>query len=124
MEYRRLGNSGLRISELSLGTMTFGTSGSSQAVLGSTTIADARRQVDIALDAGVNLIDTADVYADGASEQVVGEVIRGRRERLLVATKARFATGPGPNDAGLSRHHLLEACDASLQRLGVDHNDL
>jgi aryl-alcohol dehydrogenase-like predicted oxidoreductase len=124
MEYRCLGKSGLRVSELTLGTMTFGTRGESAALLGSTTVVEARRQVDVALDAGVNLIDTADVYAGGASEEFVGEAIRGRRERLLVATKARFLTGPGPNDAGLSRHHLLEACDASLRRLGVDHVDL
>jgi aryl-alcohol dehydrogenase-like predicted oxidoreductase len=104
--------------------MTFGTTGGAETMLGSTSVADARRQVDLALDAGVNLVDTADVYADGASEEFVGEAIRGRRQRLLVATKARFATGAGPNDAGLSRHHLVAACEASLRRLGVDHIDL
>src|SRR5262249_44033165 len=124
MEYHRLGRSGLRVSELSLGTMTFGTAGQAKERLGSATVAEARRQVDIALDAGVNLIDTADVYSDGVSEQFVAEAIRGRRDRLLIATKARFSTGPGPNDAGLSRHHLVEACDASLGRLGVEHIDL
>ncbi len=124
MEYRQLGRSGLRVSEVSLGTMSFGTSGEDASVLGSTDVAAARRQVDLCLDAGVNLIDTADVYAAGASEEVVGEAIRGRRDRLLVATKARFSTGSGPNDAGLSRHHLIEACEQSLRRLGLDHIDL
>jgi aryl-alcohol dehydrogenase-like predicted oxidoreductase len=84
----------------------------------------ARRQIDMALDAGVNLIDTADVYSDGASEEVVGEAVKGRRDQLLIATKARFEMGPGPNDAGLSRHHLIEACEASLRRLQTDHIDL
>lgn len=124
MEYRQLGRSGLRISEVSLGTMTFGTTGSDAATIGSTDVSSARRQLDLCLDAGVNLIDTADVYAGGASEEVVGEIIRGRRERILVATKARFATGLGPNEAGLSRHHLIAACEASLRRLGIDHIDL
>jgi aryl-alcohol dehydrogenase-like predicted oxidoreductase len=114
----------LRVSELALGTMTFGTTGGDASVLGSTDVSCARRQLDLCLDAGVNLIDTADVYADGASEEVVGEIIRGRRERLLVATKVRFATGAGPNDAGLSRHHVVEACERSLKRLGIEHIDL
>jgi aryl-alcohol dehydrogenase-like predicted oxidoreductase len=124
MEYRQLGSSGLRVSAVTLGTMTFGTSGELASVIGSTSVSEARRQLDLCLDAGVNLVDTADVYADGASEEVVGEVIRGRRDRLLVATKARFATDEGPNDAGLSRHHLIAACEQSLRRLGVDHIDL
>jgi len=112
------------VSELTLGTMTFGTAGASERMLGSTTTGEARRQVDLALGAGVNLIDTADVYAGGASEEFVGEAIRGRRDSLLIATKARFPTGDGPNEAGLSRHHLVRACEASLRRLGVDHIDL
>jgi aryl-alcohol dehydrogenase-like predicted oxidoreductase len=123
MDYRQLGRSGLRVSALSLGTMTFGGRGDFTMV-GSTGTADARRLVDQALDAGVNLIDTADVYSDGLSEEIVGEVIRGRREGLLVATKARMEMGQGPNDAGLSRQHLIEGCEASLRRLGVDHIDL
>jgi aryl-alcohol dehydrogenase-like predicted oxidoreductase len=123
MEYRQLGRSGLRVSCLSLGTMTFGGRGAF-GVVGTTDVAEARRQVDQALDAGVNLIDTADIYSTGLAEDIVGQVIRARRDRLLLATKARFALGDGPNDAGLSRQHLIDACDASLRRLQVDHIDL
>jgi aryl-alcohol dehydrogenase-like predicted oxidoreductase len=123
MEYRQLGRSGLRVSALTLGTMTFGGTGAFQQV-GSTDREGARRIVDRSLDAGINLIDTADVYSGGLSEEIVGSVIEGRRERLLIATKARFRMGDGPNDAGLSRHHLIRACEASLRRLGVDHIDL
>jgi aryl-alcohol dehydrogenase-like predicted oxidoreductase len=124
MEYRQLGRSGLHLSELGLGTMTFGQKGDGEARLGSIDVNGARRQLDLCLDRGVNLIDTADVYADGASEEIVGKIIQGRRDRLIVATKARFATGPGPHDAGLSRQHLIAACEASLRRLSVDHIDL
>jgi aryl-alcohol dehydrogenase-like predicted oxidoreductase len=123
MEYRQLGRSGLRISALTLGTMTFGGRGQFQAV-GQTDLDGARRQIDMALDAGVNTIDTADVYSDGAAEEIVGHALEGRRDRVLLATKARFPMGPGPNDAGLSRHHLIEACEASLRRLRTDHIDL
>ena len=123
MKYRQLGRSGLRVSELTLGTMGFGGSGKFRDV-GEIDVDGARRQVDMALDAGVNLIDTADVYSAGASEEVVGEVVKGRRDKVLIATKARFEMGPGPNDAGLSRHHLIEACEASLRRLQTDHIDL
>src|SRR5664279_2480252 len=123
MEYRQLGRSGLRFSSMALGTMTFGGRGDF-GMVGSTGSADARRLVDQALDAGVNLIDTANVYSQGLSEEMVGEAIRGRRDGLLVATKARMAMGDGANDAGLSRQHLIEGCEASLRRLGVDHIDL
>ncbi len=123
MNYRQLGRSGLRVSCLSLGTMTFGGRGVFGKV-GATQSTEARRQIDQCLEAGVNLIDTADVYSDGLSEEIVGEAIRGRRDRLLIATKARMAMGSGANDAGLSRQHLIEACEASLRRLGVDHIDL
>jgi aryl-alcohol dehydrogenase-like predicted oxidoreductase len=123
MEYRQLGRSGLRVSALTLGTMTFGGSGSF-AQVGSTQVDEARRQLDQCLDAGVNLVDTADVYSDGLSEEIVGQVVAGRRDRVLLATKARFAMGDGPNDAGLSRHHLIRACEASLRRLRADHIDL
>jgi aryl-alcohol dehydrogenase-like predicted oxidoreductase len=123
MDYRQLGASGLRVSALSLGTMTFG--GRDRfASVGTTDVAAATRQIDLCLDVGVNLIDTADVYSDGLSEQILGEAIKGRRDKLLVATKARFPMGSGPNDAGLSRHHLIAACEASLRRLGTDHIDL
>ncbi len=123
MEYRQLGRSGLRVSALTLGTMTFGGRGHWTRV-GATEVDTATRQVDMCLDAGVNLIDTADVYSDGLSEEVVGKTLKGRRDRVLIATKARFAMGDGPNDAGLSRHHLIRACEASLRRLGTDYIDL
>ena len=123
MEYRTLGSSGLRVSALTLGTMTFGGQGGFAAV-GSTGVAEARRQVDQCLDAGVNLIDTADVYSGGVSEEIVGEVLQGRRDDFLVATKVRMPMGPGPNDAGLSRHHIIAGCEASLRRLRTDHIDL
>jgi aryl-alcohol dehydrogenase-like predicted oxidoreductase len=123
VEYRTLGASGLKISVLTMGTMTFGGTGGFASV-GSTGVDDARRQVDLCLEAGVNLIDTADVYSDGLSEEIVGQVLRGRRDEVLVATKVRMAMGPGPNDAGLSRHHILAGCEASLRRLGTDHIDL
>jgi aryl-alcohol dehydrogenase-like predicted oxidoreductase len=123
MRYRQLGRSGLRVSELTLGTMGFGGSGRF-ADVGDIGVAEAQRQLDMCLDAGVNLVDSADAYSDGASEEVLGEALKGRRDRMLVATKARFPTGPGPNDQGLSRHHLIAACEDSLRRLQVDHIDL
>jgi aryl-alcohol dehydrogenase-like predicted oxidoreductase len=85
---------------------------------------EARRQVDMCLDAGVNLIDTADVYSGGLAEEILGEVLRGRRDRVLVASKVRMGMGPDPNDAGLSRHHVISGCEASLRRLGTEHIDL
>jgi aryl-alcohol dehydrogenase-like predicted oxidoreductase len=106
-----------------MGTMTFGGKGSFAAV-GSTGVDEARRQIDLCLDRGVNLIDTADVYSGGASEEILGEVVKGRREDVLLATKVRFGVGPGPNDAGLSRHHIIRGCEASLRRLGTDYIDL
>src|SRR5580693_1156887 len=123
MEYRQLGRSGLRISVLTMGTMTFGGRGPF-ANVGSTGVAEARRQVDMCLDAGINLIDTADVYSAGLSEEIVGEALDGRRDRALLATKVRMEMGEGPNDAGLSRHHVITGCEASLRRLRTDHIDL
>ncbi len=123
MEYRILGRSGLKVSVLTLGTMTFGGRGDFGKV-GSTDAEGARRLVDLCVDAGVNVIDTADVYSDGLSEKIVGEAIAGKRDQLIVATKARFPMGSGPNHRGLSRHHLVRACEASLMRLGVEHIDL
>jgi aryl-alcohol dehydrogenase-like predicted oxidoreductase len=123
MDYRQLGASGLRVSALTLGTMTFG--GRDQfADVGSTDVAGATRQIDLCLDRGVNFIDTANVYSRGLSEEIVGQAIKGRRDRVLLATKARMPMGAGPNDAGLSRHHLIAECEASLRRLNVDHIDL
>jgi aryl-alcohol dehydrogenase-like predicted oxidoreductase len=123
MDYRQLGRSGLRFSELILGTMGFGGSGQFRDV-GTIDLTGAQRQIDLALDVGVNVIDTADIYSTGASEEIIGRALSGRRDQVLLATKARFAMGPGPNDAGLSRHHLIEACEASLRRLQTDHIDL
>jgi aryl-alcohol dehydrogenase-like predicted oxidoreductase len=123
MEYRALGRHGLQVSVLTMGTMTFGGKGGFAAV-GNTDVDEARRQVAMCLDAGINLIDTADVYSDGASEEIVGEVLSGRRDEVLVATKVRFPMGPGPNDAGLSRHHVISGCEASLRRLRTDYIDL
>src|SRR3954468_14056595 len=123
MEHRQLGRSGLRVSALTLGTMTFGGRGPF-ANVGSTGVDGARHQIDMCLDAGVNLIDTADVYSGGHSEEIVGEALAGRRDRVLLATKARMPMGDGPNDAGLSRHHVIAGCEASLRRVKVDHIDL
>jgi aryl-alcohol dehydrogenase-like predicted oxidoreductase len=123
MEYRALGRSGLRVSVLTMGTMTFGGTGAF-ADVGSTDVEEAERQVDMCLDAGVNLIDTADVYSSGLAEEILGQVLRGRRDRVLVGTKVRMGMGRGPNDSGLSRHHIISGCEASLRRLGTDHIDL
>jgi aryl-alcohol dehydrogenase-like predicted oxidoreductase len=124
MEYRQLGRSGLRVSTLTLGTMGFG-GGGNFADVGDNDVADARRQLDLCRDHGVNLVDTADVYSDGRSEEIVGEALEGHRDDWLVATKVRFPMSPeGPNDAGLSRHHILRGAEASLRRLRTDHIDL
>ncbi|MGI9049019.1 MAG: aldo/keto reductase [Rubrobacteraceae bacterium] len=123
MEYRRLGNSGLFVSALTLGTMTFGGRGKF-GMVGSTDVATATRQVDMCIDAGVNLFDTADMYSDGESEEILGQALEGRRDRVLLATKARMPVGEGPNETGLSRYHLIRQCEASLRRLKTDHIDL
>jgi aryl-alcohol dehydrogenase-like predicted oxidoreductase len=123
MEYRQLGRSGLRVSTISLGTMTFGGAGGFAAV-GHTDLDEARRILDRCIDAGVNLVDTADIYSDGASEEIVGEIVKGRRENLLLATKCRFPSEPGPNGAGSSRHHIVRSVDASLRRLKTSYIDL
>jgi aryl-alcohol dehydrogenase-like predicted oxidoreductase len=123
MDYRQLGRSGLRVSSLCLGTMTFGGHGAF-ADVGSTDVQGARRQIDLCLDAGVNIIDTADVYSGGLAEEILGEALGTKRDQVLLATKARMPMGDGPNDAGLSRQHLVKACEASLRRLGTDHIDL
>jgi len=106
-----------------MGTMTFGGTGGFASV-GSTGVDEARRQVDLCLDAGINLIDTADVYSAGLSEEIVGQVLAGRRDEVLLATKVRMPMGDGPNDAGLSRQHIIAGCEASLCRLGTDHIDI
>jgi aryl-alcohol dehydrogenase-like predicted oxidoreductase len=123
MEYRQLGRSGLRVSTVTLGTMGFGGTGFAE-VVGQIDVEGARRQIALARDAGVNLIDTADAYSAGLSEEIVGKALGGARDEVLVATKVRMPMGAGPNDAGLSRHHLIEGCEASLRRLRTDHIDL
>jgi aryl-alcohol dehydrogenase-like predicted oxidoreductase len=123
MEYRRLGRSGLFVSALTLGTMTFGGQGGFSKV-GATDVAGARRQVDMCLEAGVNHFDTANIYSGGESEEILGEAISGRREDLILATKVRMSVGDGPNDTGLSRHHIIRQCEQSLRRLGTDYIDL
>jgi aryl-alcohol dehydrogenase-like predicted oxidoreductase len=123
VEYRQLGRSGLRISAMTLGTMGFG-GGGVFAKVGTGGVEDARRQIDLALEAGVNMIDTADVYSMGKTEEIVGQALGSRRDDVILATKARFQMGDGANDAGLSRHHLVRACEASLRRLRTDYIDL
>jgi aryl-alcohol dehydrogenase-like predicted oxidoreductase len=124
MEYRSLGRSGLMVPELCFGTGTFGGTNEFFAAWGSTDVAEATRLVDICLEAGCNFFDTADIYSNGASEEVLGKAIEGRRDKVLVATKATFRTKKGPNGLGSSRYHLIRACEASLKRLGVDYIDL
>ena len=124
MEHRRLGHSGLRVPVLSFGTGTFGGGNDFFKAWGSTDAAGASRLVDVCLEHGVSMFDSADVYSDGLAEQILGQAIKGRRDRLLISTKATFPTGEGANDYGSSRFHLLEAMDKALKRLGVDHVDL
>ncbi len=124
MEFRQLGASGFRVPVLSFGTGTFGGKGEFFGAWGSTDVAEAKRLVDICLDAGLNMFDSADVYSDGVAESVLGEAIKGRRDRVLISTKATFRSGEDPNDVGSSRYHLLKACDAALKRLGTDYIDL
>ncbi|MAP94324.1 MAG: aldo/keto reductase [Ponticaulis sp.] len=124
MEYRQLGRSGLRVSELSFGAGTFGGSGPLFSHWGTSEGAEARRIIDICIAHGVNLFDTADVYSDGASETVLGEAIKGRRDKVLLSTKLALPMGDGPNDYGTSRHRLTAGTEASLKRLGTDHIDV
>jgi aryl-alcohol dehydrogenase-like predicted oxidoreductase len=123
MEYRQLGGSGLRVPVLSLGTATFGGS-SDPGSWGDTDEAGATRIVDIALDAGLNFFDTADMYSSGRSEEVLGTAIRKRRDQVIIGTKATQRAGDGVNDVGSSRYHLTEALEGSLRRLGTDHVDV
>ena len=124
MQYRTLGRSGLKVSTLTMGTMTFGGAGNFARV-GKTDLAEAKRQIDLCLDAGINLIDTANVYSNGLSEEIIGEALGGKRKNdVLIASKARMRIGDGPNDEGLSRHHLIRECERSLKRLKTDVIDL
>jgi len=124
MEFRQLGRSGLKVPVLSFGTGTFGGRGQFFNAWGSTDVQEATRLVDICLEAGVSLFDTADVYSAGAAEEILGHAIAGRRDKVLISTKATFRMGPGDNDVGSSRHHLIAACEASLRRLGTDYIDI
>ncbi|WP_158744186.1 aldo/keto reductase [Acidisphaera sp. L21] len=124
MEFNRLGHSGLRVPALAFGTATFGGGNDFFKAWGSTDAGAATRLIDVCLDHGVSLFDTADVYSAGLAETILGEAIKGKRNRLLISTKATFPMGDGPNDFGSSRQHLTDAVDASLRRLGVDHIDL
>jgi aryl-alcohol dehydrogenase-like predicted oxidoreductase len=123
MDYRPLGRAGLRVSTVTLGTMGFGGTGWASPV-GHLDVAAARRQIDICREAGVNLFDTADIYSNGLSEEILGEALGSDRDDVLIATKVRGDMGPGANDGGLSRYHIIQAVEASLRRLGTDHIDL
>lgn len=124
MEYRQLGRSGLTVPALSLGTATFGGNNEFFSRWGQTDVDEASRLVDICLDEGVNFFDTADVYSAGASEEILGAALKGKRDRALISTKATSPMGEGVNEIGSSRHHIVRACEASLKRLGTDHIDV
>ncbi|RCS25625.1 aldo/keto reductase [Phyllobacterium salinisoli] len=124
MEYRNLGTSGLKVPVLSFGAGTFGGQGPLFSAWGNTDASEARRLVDICLEAGVNLFDTADVYSNGASEEVLAEAIKGRRDQVIISTKTGLPMGEGPNEAGTSRPRLIKAVEDALRRLGTDYIDL
>ncbi|MDX8513969.1 aldo/keto reductase [Mesorhizobium captivum] len=124
MEYRRLGASGLKVPALSFGAGTFGGSGPLFSHWGNSDAKEARRLIDICLEAGVNLFDTADVYSNGTSEEVLGEAVKGRRDAVLISTKTALPMGDGPADYGSSRSRLIRSVDAALKRLGTDYIDL
>ncbi|MBB4592164.1 aryl-alcohol dehydrogenase-like predicted oxidoreductase [Xanthomonas arboricola] len=123
METRFLGRSGFKVPVLGLGAGTFGGKGPLFSAWGDTDVAQARRMIDVCLDAGLNLFDTADVYSDGASEDTLGQALQGRRDQVIVSTKTGLRLGEGPNDAGASRFRLLRAVEASLRRLRTDYID-
>ena len=125
MDHRQLGRSGFKVPALSLGTGTFGGQGDFFKAWGATDVAEASRLIDICLDAGLNMFDSADIYSSGHAEAVLGGAIKGRaRDKLIISTKATFRSGDGPNDVGSSRYHLTQAVDAALKRLGTDYIDL
>jgi aryl-alcohol dehydrogenase-like predicted oxidoreductase len=124
MEFRQLGKSGLKVPVFSMGTATFGAGSEAFQAFGNTDVAAATRIVDICLQAGVSMFDSADIYHEGLSEEVLGKALGKRRQHVLISTKVTFKMGPGPNEIGSSRYHLIEACNASLKRLGTDYIDL
>jgi aryl-alcohol dehydrogenase-like predicted oxidoreductase len=124
MEYRTLGRSGLKISTMTMGTMTFGGVGGF-AKVGNTDLQGARRLIDLCIDSGINLLDTANAYSGGLSEQIIGEALGGKRKGdVLIASKVRMPVGKGPNDQGLSRYHIIRECEGSLKRLKTDVIDI
>jgi aryl-alcohol dehydrogenase-like predicted oxidoreductase len=124
MEYRQLGASGFLVPALTFGTGTFGGQGELFKAWGETGVAEATRLVDVCVEAGLTMFDSADVYSSGAAEEILGQAIKGRRDKVLISTKGTFRNGQGPNDVGSSRHHLTRAVEASLRRLGTDYIDL
>ena len=124
MEFRQLGGSGFKVPILCLGTGTFGGTGEFFKAWGSSDVAEATRLVDICLEAGLNMFDSADIYSAGNSEAILGQAIKGRRDQVIISTKGTFQVGPGPNDVGSSRYHLTRTVEASLKRLGTDYIDL
>ena len=124
MDYRLLGASGFKVPVLTLGTGTFGGRGELFKAWGSTDVAEAKRLVDLCLEAGLNMFDSADIYSDGAAEEILGAAIKGRRDQVLISTKATFRSGSGANEVGSSRHHLIRSVDSALRRLGTDYIDL
>ena len=124
MDFRQLGGSGFKVPVLSLGTGTFGSKNERISAFGTTQVEEATRLVDVCLEAGLNMFDSADVYSEGSAEEVLGKAIKGRRDQVIISTKATFRSGPGHNDVGSSRHHLIKACESSLRRLGTDYIDL
>lgn len=124
MEYRLLGGSGLKVPALTLGTATFGGGNEFFRKWGSTDVAEATRLISVALDGGLNMVDTSDSYSYGLSEEILGQAIKGRRDKLLVATKIGNKVGDGPNDMGTSRERIIRGCEESLKRLGSDYIDL
>jgi len=123
MEYRQLGRSGLKVSAVSMGTFSFGGKGDF-AMVASQGVKEAQRLVDTCIEGGINLFDTANMYSSGRSEEILGEVLEGRRDRILISSKARMRIGDGPNDEGVSRYHLIRECERSLKRLRTDHIDV
>ncbi len=124
MEYRQLGGSGLKVPVLCFGTGTFGGAGEFFKAWGESDVKEATRLVDVCLEAGLNMFDSADVYSNGAAEEILGQAIKGRRDKVIISTKGTFRAGEGPNDVGSSRHHITRAVEGSLRRLGTDYIDL
>lgn len=124
MEFRQPGGSGFKVPALCLGTGTFGGKNEVFRAFGTTDVEEATKLVDIALEAGLSMFDSADVYSNGAAEEVLGKAIKGRRDQVIISTKSTFRSGPGDNDVGSSRFHLINACERSLRRLGTDYIDL